>query len=84
MDPSSSSNLFFTTSSNITVYNFTSSVSFGGILIALQYTKVIDSSVTQLYAGGIFSAANNTLFSGNRINVTDSYSGFTRKIAFRE
>ncbi len=77
VDPSSSSNLFFTTSSNITVYNFTSSVSFGGILIATQYTKVIDSSVTQFYAGGIFSAANNTLFSGNRINVTDSYSGFT-------
>lgn len=33
--------------------------------------------MTHFFADGIFSAAYNTLFSGNRINVTDSYSGFT-------
>ena len=71
------SNVFASTSSNITVYNFTSNFSFGGILIATPYSKVIDSSVSQFYVGGIFTAANNTLFSGNRINVTDSDSGFS-------
>ncbi len=65
------------TSSNITVYNFTSDFTFGGILIATQYSNVIDSSVSYFYAGGIFTAANNTLFSGNRINATDSDSAFS-------
>ena len=77
LDPTGHSNVLATTSSNITIYNFTSNFSFGGILIDTKYSKVIDSSVSHFFAGGILSVANNTLFSGNRINVTNSGSGFS-------
>lgn len=76
VSPSGSPSDFASTSSNITIYNFTSDFSEVGILIATQYSSIIDSSLSQFFAGGIFSAANNTLFSGNKINVTYSDSGF--------
>ena len=42
------------TSSNITVYNLTSGFSLGGIFVAAQYTKIIDSNISGFLAGGIF------------------------------
>ncbi len=62
-------------SSNITIYNFTSFGSSLGIVMGAEYSKVLDSklfgSPTELA-----SSANNTLFSGNSLNVSNTRVGF--------
>ena len=62
-------------SSNITIYNFTSFGSSTGLVLGAEYSKVLDSKFS---GSGIAltSAANNTLFSGNSLNVSSTMTGF--------
>ena len=63
------------TSSNDTLYNFTANNSLAGIVVGGDYMKVIDSTAINA-ENAFFSIANNSLFSGNHINVSDTYLGF--------
>ena len=62
------------TISNITVYNFTANYGLGGIVMGAAYSKVLDSKVLDSQVE-LTSFANNTLFSGNSLNVNNSAEG---------